>query len=190
VGLALSGVIAVVDRMVDGRQTISQLLHPGDLFDLGTAPIEPSEALTALTAASYVALDEEVWRGLLGADRRLADASYARLGEQTRRLRRHISAIAFTTPLERLSATLLELRRRAPDGTEAAGQDPRLALEIRRRDLSEHVGLKPETVSRSFRQLEQEGVIAIEEKGLLRMIDVAELERIAQGGRPRASTRG
>lgn len=186
-GLVLRGVLSFADQTADGRQTLSQMLHIGDVFDLRDedGPCAPPQSLTPATVLTFRTQELE---DCLVRRVDLLRAWSARLRAQLARLRRHVSHIAFKTPLERLASVLLEYRK-LPGLDPAQSDGERLRLVIQRSDISEHIGVKPETISRAFRQLELERMIAIEERDVVRLLDLPGLERMANGGRPRASTK-
>jgi len=101
------------------------------------------------------------------------------------------------TALERLAVFLLYLRhwRRQTEGP-ADDADPALndvALPMTREDIADFLGLQKETVSRSFRQLEERGLISRTGPSAVRVLDLAGLRDVAgtldftSPGRPAAA---
>jgi len=87
------------------------------------------------------------------------------------------------TAVERLAVFLLYLRHwhRISDSI-ADDRDRRLnqvALPMSREDIADFLGLKKETVSRSFRQLEERGLIHRDERNLVAIRELAVLRELA-----------
>jgi len=87
------------------------------------------------------------------------------------------------TAIERLAVFLLYLRHwhRISDSI-ADDRDRRLnrvALPMSREDIADFLGLKKETVSRSFRQLEERGLIHRDERNLVSISELAALRELA-----------
>lgn len=95
-------------------------------------------------------------------------------------------AIAKRTAQERVAIALVKLAVRT--GGEQ-GVALRFRLPTSRRDLSNYLGLAPETTSRLFKRLETQGVIAIEERDII-LRDVPELYRLAHLEVPSHDTSG
>ncbi|MGI9503239.1 MAG: Crp/Fnr family transcriptional regulator [Geminicoccaceae bacterium] len=100
----------------------------------------------------------------------------------------HIADLAAKTPLERVASVLFEFRR-WPEGQVSGRDQPVVRIPMRRTDIADYLGMKPETLCRAVRSLEQERLIRTLDADRILMADVIGLRRIANGGRPRRSTR-
>ena len=107
---------------------------------------------------------------------------------QSARMRDHITDLAGKTPLERLSSVLFEIRR-WPENKDPRADPSAVRLLIQRMDIAAYIGVKPETLSRAFKQLERERLIHLSQADQVTLLDAPSLRRIANGGRPRQSTR-
>ena len=183
-GLVLNGVLAIAAETADGRRTLCQLYHAGDLVD--RVGENRDGRLEALSETQVLVCRDGAMERLLRQDLEIASVWISQFRAQAERLRRHCLDIASKTPSERLAAALTELRGR-PGVAEPRPNGSRLRLPILYADIAEYLGVQPETVSRAFRQLAADGAIEIEERGAVRVIDDDALGRIAKGGRPRAS---
>jgi CRP/FNR family transcriptional regulator len=79
---------------------------------------------------------------------------------------------------EKIASFLLMLSRRATQ----RGQDgDPVSVPMSRNDIGDYLGLTTETVSRTFTQLKQGGIIALIQGGKVALSDRARLEDIAEG---------
>jgi len=88
------------------------------------------------------------------------------------------------TAIERLAVFLLYLRHRHLLAENLPEESPELAtveLPMSRQDMADFLGLKKETVSRSFTRLKQDGSIHLLPGGKVALSDRARLEDIAEG---------
>lgn len=190
----LDGVVGVVDAASDGRPLVSALFHDGDLIDLRRERRRPQGEAKALAPTRLISLDAEHVDDVIADHADLSAFWIDQLREQFGALRDHCADLCCKTPIERLAAALLELKRwpeNTPprEGLAEIGGGVLLRLPILRADLAGYIGVKPETVSRVFRQLEREHLIEIERRDVIRLTDLGAIRRIANGGRPRSPTR-
>ncbi|MBS2038898.1 Crp/Fnr family transcriptional regulator [bacterium] len=128
-----------------GRETISELLLPGDVFDLPSfldgspypfsckAPSNATARVAVLARGAYLEDPEVGWR------------CQARLVQQLRRQRSHQVACPADRVEVRLSRALLYL---AQSLGQSAGQSVRFPLSLTRQELAEWIGTTTETVIR------------------------------------------
>jgi CRP/FNR family transcriptional regulator, anaerobic regulatory protein len=151
--IVTQGSLKLVERAVDGMDTVAGFRFPGDLLGLDAVDtgLHADEAI-ALEPLAVCRID---WDRSAEADRYAAlDREFlVRQAGEARRLRAqrrslHRGAIAA------LSDCLAEIR-------DALGVDPQdgLRLPMSGADLANFLGLAEETVSRSLRQLEQRGTL-------------------------------
>lgn len=183
-----SGVAGLEQRLADGRRNLAALFLADDVVDLTTP--EPMRAagdmgeLVALTGVSVAAVPAAELAELLFADAELAALFAERQRRNLRRAVAHARDIGKKTPMERVAGFLYEIR--ALMG--GAAQDV-VTIPFPRSDIGDYLGLKSETVSRSIRGLEREGLIKLPRLNRIVISDDAALQRLAAGGRPRASSR-
>lgn len=187
VGIVASGVLAVAAQTADGRQTLCQLIRPGDVLDRRVEGDGRIGEAIALADATLLTFREAEFDDLLRAGDAFALAWSRQLAEQVERQRRHCFDIAFKTPLERLASAVLEFR--AWSTAAQRGAEALFELPVQQFELAQYLGVTPETISRSFRQLNDEGVMRVDERGGVTIDDLEALLLISRGGRPRASTR-
>jgi CRP-like cAMP-binding protein len=149
--LVVSGTIRSCKIFQDGRRQIVAFHIPGDLFGLNSGP-EQELSAEAVTRSSVAFLRRRALLEVANRDKRVAGLLWAAATFELNLVQQH--ALWFTRNAKcRVSGFLVELARRLGD----AGQ---LRLPMSRYDIADHLGLTAETVSRTFTELEQAGVIA------------------------------
>ena len=184
-----NGAAAVQTWLSDGRRSLSQLLLQADLVELRRT--HPSFThhpflgeIFALRPTTVCALHGETLNEIRSTDRSVGRAYDAQVAEQTHILRDHCVNIGKKTPAERLASFLLELSDR---GAQPEATPDKVHLPMTHSDIADYLALQPETVSRAFSRLVEEGLITRPVRNATRLLDRAELLRIAGGGRPRRS---
>lgn len=142
-----------------------------------------------MTESRFLALDEAVCEACIANHPDVSSAFITQLREQFARLRDHATDLGFKTPFERLASVLFELRRWPGATLDEQGADT-VRIPVRRSDIANYIGIKPETVSRAIRQLEQERLIGLPCGDRVVLADIPSMRRLANGGRPRQSHGG
>jgi CRP/FNR family transcriptional regulator len=175
--IVLQGMVAMFKTLLDGRRQITGLLLPGDL-------------LGAFCDDRYCFSAQAVGRGELcrmpasllrrlcqrhpELEHRLVQAMSDELcGAQTQML-----TLGRRTALERLASFLLMLDRRAAHRGEPTNP---LRLCMTRTHIADCLGLTDETVSRTFSQLAERGLIRLLNRHEVRLLNPDVLEQIAEG---------
>ncbi|NIA69921.1 Crp/Fnr family transcriptional regulator [Pelagibius litoralis] len=187
-GIVISGALAVERELSDGRRILCALFHEGDLVDLRRTERARQGDLIALKESEFLALDESRAEICTSEHADVARAFIVQLGDHLARMRDHATDLAFKTPFESLASVLFEFRRwPGADSGNPGGSTVRIP--IPRGDVADYIGVKPETVSRAIRRLERERLIGIPEQDQVFLADIPSMRRLANGGRPRQSTR-
>lgn len=184
-GIVISGAVAVECELFDGRRVLCTLFHQGNLVDLRRTKRNRQGQLIALKRSIFIALDERQF-AVCATDH--ATAFFVQLRELTARMRDHAADLVSKTPLEKLASVLFEFTR-WPGAVLNDNEPNMIRMPICRSDIADYIGVKPETVSRAIRQLERECIIEILDKNRIVLCDIPSMRRIANGGRPRRSTR-
>ena len=187
-GILISGVLSVEKELSDGRRALCVLFHEGDLVDLRRTERARQGNLIAIKDSEFLALDEDQTAAWIAKCPDIAGMFIAEFGEHLARMRDHVTDIAFKTPLECLASVLFEFRR-WPGVRLGVLQSGAFRVPISRGNIADYIGVKPETVSRAIRQLEREGLIDIPEPDQVFITNVPAMRCLANGGRPRQSTR-
>ena len=188
VGIVSSGVLAVEQRLYDGRRVLSTLFHGSDLVDLTRSARRHQDQLTALSPSLFLCLKDEKLQMIMGKRRKLAEAMLVNIRKHSERMRNHVTDLVHKTPIERLAALMFEFKR-WPDNEGSRTRADIIRLPIQRSDIADYIGVKPETLSRATTKLVREGLISIIGPDEIKLIDIPAMRRIADGGRPRQSTR-
>ena len=188
VGIVQSGAFAVERLTTDGRRVLCVLFRRGDLVDLRRQERGQQQMLTALTRSAFIRFDEERFDSCIATHSDIAEWVKSQLREQTARLRDHVLDLACKTPTEKVASVIFEFRRWPGCLGQIDCRDV-VSLPIARRDISDYIGVRPETLSRSFKELESELLIRTLSRRRIVLSNVRSLQHVASGGRPRHSTR-
>lgn len=160
------GAVMLLHRLGDGRRQVLSFLFPGDTFGFADSGIHACTAI-ALRRASFCRFPLSALDGDPQLALRLHEIARARLAdglEQVLRLGRMSAA-------ERLADFLFWLWRRLDCPAE-------LHLPMRLIDVADHLGLRPETVSRQLAALRRAKLIgALTPDGMLPVLDGEALRR-------------
>lgn len=188
VAVIIRGVLALERELSDGRRILVALFHDGDLVDFRRSE-RARQCRIVTVAPSDVLVFDKGWIDLcLSRYPSIGIVIDRQLQRQQARSNDHIADLAAKTPLERLASVLFEFGR-WPDSDVSEKGEPIVRIAIRRTDIADYLGMTPETLSRAVRCLEKESLIRTLENGQILMTDVIGLRRIANGGRPRRSTK-
>ncbi|MBK1667200.1 hypothetical protein CKO28_03975 [Rhodovibrio sodomensis] len=159
----------------DGRRQIVSFLLPGDLVN-APAVLGCREA-TPLYALTDVRLEAEHGSGPTDALPAVL-AQMARLGEQ-------VVSLGRRTAYERIAAFLLQIGERLDGAVGGAGQ--RYLVPLRLEHLADHLGLSVVHVSRTMRQLRDNGLASLY-RGEMELGDRTALARVRECGGPKPAT--
>ncbi|MEM9855297.1 MAG: Crp/Fnr family transcriptional regulator [Pseudomonadota bacterium] len=178
-GLMISGTAAMEYVLANGRRSLVELFHSGDLLDASRHERQPQGKMIALGYCALISLDSEEFERCARHHQDVLSAYRKQLQDQTGRLRDHINDLAVKTPIERIVATLFELRRWPEDDKSNVATT---ALPILRKDIAAYLGLRPETLSRALKKLTHHGLISIgPESDAITLNDLPKLRLVANG---------
>lgn len=152
----LEGFLKLTWATPGGRETISELLLPGDVFDLPSALDGCPYPLTCKAPSNHAATISVIARGALLEDPQLAWRCQARLIQQLRQQRSHPVASAAERVEVRIVRALLWL---ASSLGSKAGPSVTFPLWLTRQEIAEWVGTSTETVIRVCSDLKRRGFI-------------------------------
>ncbi|MCV0425047.1 MAG: helix-turn-helix domain-containing protein [Roseibium sp.] len=179
----MTGVVGIVAHLSDGRRTITGLFLPGDYINLGSLSHRLNGAITALSPSAVQVMEQPVFDRLLKLSNVTREHFMDQMNSFLFQLLDHSNDLAKKTPIERIAAFIFELKHRTLP--RRSTQFNTVSIPFGRRDVADYLGLQPETVSRGFTTLTNEGVINLPEADLVTIEDVHRLRQIANGGRPR-----
>ncbi len=172
----VSGALKLVDRDIDGNETIVSLIHPsgftGELFASSNA-----YDVIALTDSRLCVFPQARFDEALERYPALAMALLKRSSEEIGDVRHLLSLATRKSARARLASLLLAFARAASHSP----CHPSLSINIplKRDEMADMIGLTIETVSRQLTALVEEGVIARKGRQALLILDLARLEQLA-----------
>jgi CRP/FNR family transcriptional regulator len=172
-----TGAIALYKILSDGRRQIVGFAYPGDLIGLGTQGehVMNAQAIkpTRLRCLPITSLHHSAAK-----DPTLGFKLYEALSRELAATRDLMLTTGQRSATERVVSFLLAFSRR----NERNGQDPcYFELPMTRADIGDFLGLTIETVSRTFSKLKTLGLIELPHSNRVKLIDINELESLADG---------
>jgi CRP/FNR family transcriptional regulator len=174
----MSGAVCLYKVLNDGRRQIIEFALEGDVIGLGSTPTETCNA-QALAATRLKCLPIAVMLKAAEQDTSVALRLYKALSRELVAAREHLLCVGQRGATERLVMFFAILSRR----NEERGSDPNIIkLPMTRTDIADFLGLKIETVSRTFTKLRRQGFIEIDQITTVHLRNTGELQRLAEGG--------
>jgi CRP/FNR family transcriptional regulator len=180
--IVVDGVVKLVNVQPDGGNQIVGLQFPSDFVGrpFGEATPMLAEAATDLEVCAF---SGSAFEALMQTHPDLERCIFKRTVDDLDAARQWMYMIARKTAEERVASLLMLMARKL----KGAGDDGILADEVEfnlplsRTEIAECLGLRLETVSRQFATLKAEGIIATGRRRGLKVCNLAELSRRAQG---------
>jgi CRP-like cAMP-binding protein len=169
------GWAASVRTLPDGRRIIPEVHLPGDVVGLDVL-LRPraDHGIRALTPLVYHALPRNELQALCGA---LSLSVLDHLLRDYERVRALAELLARASAEERLAAFLVSLHDRLKRRQLVASQSFRLPMT--QQDIGDHLGLTVVHVNRVLQRLGQQGIVAREQRRLIRLRDLDRLVALA-----------
>ncbi|HNH36019.1 MAG TPA: type IV pili methyl-accepting chemotaxis transducer N-terminal domain-containing protein [Rhodocyclaceae bacterium] len=180
--LLLTGHVKRASFSRGGNEKVVDLVFPGQCF--GEAELlasQPYGSYAIAVETSYlICIDGEAVRRCLEHDSRLARAMLVLLATRQAHMERDLAASHFRTGCERVLDYLMDNASAVPS---TAGQTV-VDLPSSKHLIASRLGIAPETLSRSLRELSDRGLIAVDGRFiLLRNAALAEFLDESRGGR-------
>jgi len=175
-----SGVMSLQQILSDGRKTIAAFFMRGDIIDLRNSANRKIGNLIALSEVKVCRLSPDSFEEIVRVNEVARVLVWDNLRDQAYRAITHSSDLAKKTSREKLAAFIFECANRNPE----SHRPDMVEIPMRRRDLAEYLGMQPETVSRTFKDLENKLIIRVSDLSMVRILDVPALRTIANGARP------
>jgi CRP/FNR family transcriptional regulator len=178
----LSGMLMVSRTGHDGRRQVLSFLFRDNFVGL-TATDHYFFTVEAVTESQVVCCSRASFTKRLMSDPRSEHAFVNMMFRVLEDMLDQVYSLGQRTAVERLAVFLLYLRHWRKLSEDIPDDiDPRLRevrLPMTREDIADFLGLQKETVSRSFRQLEERGLIAREHSGSVQLQDLGALRELA-----------
>lgn len=182
-GILLKGTVAIRQPLNDGRRVLCTLYHEGDWFDLRRENRLPQGQLIALNDTVFIALNTHVLDGCITHHLDAAALLFREAREQLARQCDHTTDVTVKTAVERIASILFEMKR-WPESLCEPGEQPTIHMPIQKADIAAYMGMKPETVSRAFKSLEDQQLIAMPNRCEVQITMASMLRRVANGSNP------
>jgi CRP/FNR family nitrogen fixation transcriptional regulator len=166
----LSGVVRTSKLLSDGRRQIDAFHLAGDIFGI-EAGDEYRFCAESVGDCVVVAYRRSHLAALTGSDAQLGQDMTMGMMRSLVRAQNHMLLLGRKSALEKIATFLLDMAERTAD-------DSTLDLPMSRTDIADHLGLTIETVSRSFTQLERQGIIGLPSARRIVLSNRAALERL------------
>jgi CRP/FNR family transcriptional regulator len=171
-----TGAIALYKVLADGRRQVMGFAYPGDLIGLG-AQAEQVMNAQAIKPTRLRCLPVASLRRSVDQDPMLGFQLYEALAKELAATRDLMLTTGQRSATERVAGFLLAFSRR----NERNGNDPAcFELPMTRADIGDFLGLTIETVSRTFTKLKMLGLIELPQSSRVKLMDIAELENLAE----------
>lgn len=173
----LDGVVGIYKMLADGRRQIVTFCYPGDLIgieDSGTW-LHHGEALcnTRIRCISLSTID-----ALVKSEPGFGQALVSSLATELAETRDQLLSLGRKSALEKVATFLLRISRRNQRENRDEAQ---LFLPMTRAEIADYLGLTIETVSRNITRLRTSGLIRLENKNQVQILDMDQLEELAEG---------
>ena len=175
-----SGVVSLQHLLEDGRKTIAALFMCGDIIDLRRGSHKNRGNLIALKTAEVCRLSPAMFEDIVAQNPDAQKIAWSNLREQMNRSIDHSVDLAKKQALEKLASFVFECKHRQSPQFD---KKQTVTIPVRRIDLAEYIGMQPETVSRCFKELEENGIIELKSLSSLVIKNLPALRRIANGDR-------
>jgi len=178
----LNGMVMVSRTGGDGRRQVLSFLVRDNFLGL-TATDDYFFTVEAVTPTAVAICSRAILKQRLANNTEAERAYQKMLHRALEDAYDLVYSLGQRTAVERLAVFLLYLRHWHRLSEKIVDdQDPRLnqvGLPMSREDIADFLGLKKETVSRSFRQLEDRGLIQRNERNRVSILDLVTLRELA-----------
>lgn len=173
----IAGVVAASRRAPDGSEHIAAFLFPDDLFGLSEEG-RYTNSTRALTAVTAYRLPVSVLSGRLAKDANLEFHVICKLCQELRQAQRHAFLLSQRRAVAKL-VMLLQFLQELQAARSGGEQGVDIYLPMSRSEIGEYAGMTLAAVSRAFRSLVTRGVIKLQDRRHVSIIDRGAFERIA-----------
>lgn len=175
-----SGLVKVVKSLEDGKERITRVVYPGELFGIealiGTT--YPSTAVT-LRKCEICSASRDEFVEFLRRDAGIGLGMIRSLTEEVSRLNAQLTDMSFKDARMKIATLVLSLVR---SETATPSSPYTLHLPFSRQEISEILELSSESVSRAFTALKGEGLVEVRARHVI----VRDLEQLRAASRRRA----
>ncbi|KEO56506.1 Crp/Fnr family transcriptional regulator [Thioclava pacifica] len=178
IGFVLDGLLAMIKDLPDGRRHIIGLLTPADLFGRAFNG-KSGYRIEALTETEVLTCPREPFEALLVRSPEAERLFLLNVLDELDAAREWVMVLGSGKVVQRVASLLLILCRHKVQGAIAPRAPINLNIKLKRVDIAHLLGTSPESLSRSFKQLERDGIIAINTPYDMDVLDLGELTEAA-----------
>lgn len=172
------GTVRLTRLLADGRRSVIGFMFAGDFLGLSHTDtyVYSAEAVTPVEACQF---RKKALRNLFSTFPKLESRLLELVTTELIAAQDQMLLLSRKTPQEKLASFLVYIQKRL----EALGGSSRekLTLFMPRIDIADHLGLTPETISRTLTRFTEAGVIEIEERRNITILKTDRLADIAEG---------
>ena len=168
------GIVRVYRRLAGGRHHVLRFALPGDFLELprGESHGVSADAIGVVSASRFAR--SEMFE-FIQASRNMTRLMLAFAAAELRRSQDQMLSLGRNTPEEQLTAFLVGWRKRLPRRPGRV-----VSLPMSRRDIAAHLGMAPETLTRTFAKLQRKKIIRVEADGV-ELLDIGQNLNVAKG---------
>jgi len=167
----ISGAVRTYRMLDDGRRQVVAFYLPGDIFGVEAGDVHLSSA-EAISESQVLVVKRNAVMARAERERDLAKQLWTLTVRELQRVQQH-SLVLIKNAEERVAGFLLEMAGRSSSSNSTA-----IELPMSRQDIADYLGLTIETVSRTFTQFVQSGLIALETSRRIQFRNRAALNRL------------
>ena len=172
VALVRSGILRLQYTNVEGRRTIPAMVFPGE-FAGRLYGAEAHCAVEAATEAEICVYDRRALERLLRTSPELERSLMAAASDKLDRILHSTWVLMSLNVEERIAGYLLLLAALSRQPGDPADL---VRLDMPRRDIADHLGTSVETISRVLHTMVRKGLIALEARRIVRLLDRPAME--------------
>jgi len=173
----LDGVIGIYKMLADGRRQIVTFYYPGDLIGAEGSGEWLNDA-EALCSAKVRCIPLSTIDSLIKSEPGFGQAMLSSLATELAETRDQMLSLGRKSAVEKVATFLMRISRR----NERENKDETLIhVPMTRSEIADYLGLTIETVSRNITKLKTTGIIKLESKSSIRILNIDRLEDIAEG---------
>ncbi len=166
-----TGAVRTYRVLSDGRRQIGDFHLTGDLFGL-EAGREHLFGAEAISRSEIIVCRRSSLFGLAARSPDVGQALWAETARELERAQSHLMLLGRKSACERVATFLGALGSRDPASRE-------IMLPMSRQDMADYLGLTIETVSRTFTQLQSDGVIELHGCRRVQVLSASALSRLS-----------
>jgi CRP-like cAMP-binding protein len=174
--VTLNGTIGLQHILKDGRRSISTLYLGGEIIDLRRVSNHRC-TLKCFSNVDLMAFDAKKFDTFRDQNPSLQKALTDNFFRHCGFTANHCADLARKSAVEKLASFIFECRKRQSDE-----KSPDVFLILKRIDIADYMGLRPETLCRAFAKLKQRKLIKVGDMDHITILDESKLRLIANGG--------